>query len=310
MATIAPMAEWKPFTGKGTTPLTHEIICAHTMVGKLMGSWSWANQPGNSYWHFGLGADGRLLQCQPLEYRSAANLEGNDRVIPIETEDGYPDGRTSDAGQVWPAWSGSDVPAWTSAQLDKLVELIAWLCKKYNIPPVLIPDTLPGRRGLAYHRQGIDPWRVSGGEKWSLSTGKVCPGDRRIAQFTAEVIPRVQALVNGDDVTPTDLADILAGVRAETQRLAQYLAKGESNLAFPAATWGTGTTNPELLAAIQHAEAAIPTIGDIDVAALAAAIVAAMPPVPSGGVDQATVEAGVRAVVPEIAAAVIAEIAS
>lgn len=202
MAIIAPMAEWKPFTGKGHTALTHDIVCAHTMVGKLLGSWNWANGAGRSYWHFGLGADGRLLQCQGLEYRSAANLEGNYHVIPIETEDGYPDGKTSNAGQVWAPWSGSNVPAWTTAQINQLVDVITWLCKRFNIPPVLIPDTKPGRRGLAYHRQGIDPWRISGGEKWSLSTGKVCPGDRRLAQFVNIVVPRVAAAVAGTTPQP------------------------------------------------------------------------------------------------------------
>jgi Domain of unknown function (DUF1906) len=53
--------------------------------------------------------------------------------------------------------------------------------------------------------------------------------------------------------------------------------------------------------------AKMPEQPPIDVAALAAAIVAAMPP---GAADQAVVEAGVRAVIPEITSAIIAEIAS
>src|SRR5690606_20246448 len=164
--------------------LRHDVVCVHTMVGTLEGSWNWANQRGNSYWHFGLGGDGRLWQCQDLRYRSAANLDGNGYVIPIETEDMNK--------AFFAPWGGSNVPAWTDAQVDRLVELIAWLCDRYDIPPVLVPDSKPGRRGLAYHRQGIDPWRVPGGDRWSSATGKVCPGDRRIRQFLDVVVPRVQ----------------------------------------------------------------------------------------------------------------------
>jgi len=189
MAIVAPMATWKPFTGKSQKSLTYDLICVHTMVGTLSGSWSWANQSGNPYWHFGLGGDGTLWQCVDLQYRSAANLDGNHHVIPIET---------ADMGTPFPDWSGSDVPAWTTSQIDKLVELIAWLCMRFQIPAVLVPDTKPQRRGLAYHRQGINPWRVEGGELWSNANGKVCPGDRRIAQFEDIVIPRVQQIVSGE----------------------------------------------------------------------------------------------------------------
>lgn len=189
MAIVAPMAEYRQLAGKSRTPLVHDIICVHTMVGTLEGSISWSSRAGGSYWHFGLGGNGRLVQCQDLQFKSAANLNGNWHVIPIETAD------TKEG--IFPSWSGSNVPAWTPAQLDKLVDLIAWLCRRFNIPPVLIPDTRKGRRGIAYHRQGVDPWRVSGGELWSKAYGKVCPGDRRIHQLVNIIIPRVQARLRG-----------------------------------------------------------------------------------------------------------------
>jgi hypothetical protein len=173
-----------------TTKLVHDIVCYHTMVGTLAGSLSWSSNVGQTYWHFGLNAQGTMRQCQDLRFKSAANLNGNWHVIPIETSD-----RNE---SVWPlAW---EPRPWTQAQLDRLVQLTVWLCKRFNIPPVLIPDTKPGRRGLAYHRQGIDPWRVSGGEKWSNSTGKTCPTDPRIAQINNYIIPKVKAAMN---VIPT-----------------------------------------------------------------------------------------------------------
>lgn len=189
MAVVAPMVdEYRQLSGKSTTPLVHDIVCAHTMVGTLEGSISWSSRDGGSYWHFGLGGTGKLVQCQDLRYRSAANLNGNWHVIPIETAD-IKEGVFADTWQD---------PPWTQAQIDKLVELIAWLCVRYNIPPVLIPDTKPGRRGLAYHRQGINPWRVDGGELWSKSDGKTCPA-KRADQFKNEVVPGVRALVLGDE---------------------------------------------------------------------------------------------------------------
>lgn len=181
-----PYSSWHPFGGKSTTALQHDIVCVHTMVGTLAGSWSWANQAGNPYWHYGLNAQGDMWQCQDLAYKSAANLNGNWRVIPIETSD-------IGEGVFASTWQN---PLWTQAQMDRLVDVISWLCVRFGIPPVLIPDTCPGRRGLAYHRQGIVPQLRDGCERWSNANGKQCPADRA-TQFVNLVIPRVRARVLG-----------------------------------------------------------------------------------------------------------------
>lgn len=183
----APMAERRSLgRALSKVPLQHDIICLHTMVGTLEGSYSWSKRPGGTYWHFGISGNGKTIQCQDLRYRSAANLNGNWRVIPIETADTYEG--------IWgPPPSCGRVPAWTAKQIDAIVDLVAWLCARFNIPPVLIPDTKPGRRGIAYHRQGIPPHLVPGGEKWSNAAGKCCPDSARIHQLVTIVIPRVQA---------------------------------------------------------------------------------------------------------------------
>lgn len=190
------IAQHRPLTrSMSRTPLRHDIITVHTMVGTLPGSWSWSNRPGGSYWHFGTSGTGEAWQCQDLRYRSAANLNGNHRVIPIEN---------ADMGPGFGSWNGrcGSVPGFTTAQINKLVQLITWLCRTYNIPPVLIPDTAPGRRGISYHRQGIDPWRKPGTELWSKSRGKCCPDDRRIHQTINVIIPRVQAALRGGPLPP------------------------------------------------------------------------------------------------------------
>lgn len=202
------MADWvptsiaarKPFSRDGGTLWTRDIICLHTMVGSLPGSWSWASSQG-TVWHFGTSGTGECWQCLPLDRRSGANLHGNHRVVAIEN---------ADHGPGFGPWNGQcgHVPPFTPAQLDKLVQLVAWLCVSLNIPPVLIPDTRPGRRGIAYHRQGIDPYRCGSCEMWSRAKGKCCPDNARIHQLVNVIIPRVRAAISGGAVptpgpTPT-----------------------------------------------------------------------------------------------------------
>ena len=273
MAEVAPMAEWRPLTrAMSTTPLDHDVICLHTMVGTLAGSWSWSNRPGGTYWHFGVRSDGVCWQLQDLRFRSAANLEGNPYCIPIETSD-------LNEG-VWPTtWAPRP---WTQKQLDKIVQLVAWLCVRYDIPPVLIPDTKRGRRGIAYHRQGIVPYLVVGGDKWSNADYKTCPTDPRVNQIISYIIPKVQSLVNGDDMTPDDHAQIKAMVQDENRKFAKWLTVGEGNSTFNPATqtWmPTAVHMPKVwteLGKIKGLVAALPTGVDIDEVVLAQTLAPAL----------------------------------
>jgi len=204
-----PKASWEPLGRQTEERMTaHDVICLHTMVGSLAGTDAMfeADGYGGTESHWGTGGAGeQVKQWQDMAFTADANLDGARRVLSIEN---------ADKGPGFPAWSGSDVPGFTKVQMDQLVDLVAWLCSKeahsacpadwtchkVGIPAALIPDSKPGRRGIGYHRQGIDgslpDMRVSGGEKWSESRGKICPGDRRVAQIKAELIPRVQARLN------------------------------------------------------------------------------------------------------------------
>jgi hypothetical protein len=214
MASRYPRAVWSPLGPQTQGRMTaHDILCLHTMVGSLSSTNNYFRQGGFSGTesHYGVGdaTDPRVLQWQDRAYRADANLDGNDRVISVET---------ADTRGEFKAWSGSNVPAWTAWQLRVLAELVAWecsvaahaacpaswACHRSGIPLVLIPDTKPGRRGVGYHRQGVDPWRVSGGEKWSSSRGKVCPGDRRVAQVPA-VIAAAKRIVAGAEIEELDV---------------------------------------------------------------------------------------------------------
>lgn len=190
----------------------YDIICAHTMCGSLSGTEAYFRQDGYGgvESHFGVGADGTVYQWQDTRYRADANYQGNDRVLSIET---------ADKGPGFPAWAGSNVPPWTPAQIDALAHLVAFLCKTHSIPCDLVPNSQPGNRGVAYHRQGIDPWRVPGGQRWSTSVGKTCPGDRRIAQIPGIVAQARSLLGQPEQPIPAPAGGIYCRFGDRTDRV-------------------------------------------------------------------------------------------
>lgn len=208
MASEYPEAIFRPL-GKQTQPpmKAHDIICLHTMVGYLSSTDIMFKRSGygGTESHFGIGGkwgadkdkgyDGKVFQWQDLDYSADANYQGNPRIISIETADNAPQ-------------SARNLAPWTPKQLDAIARLVAWLCKKYSIPPIVVRDSKPGRRGIAYHRQGCEHgdgvgshpgWLVQGGERWSTARGKECPGNERIKQISSIIIPRVQDILTGDD---------------------------------------------------------------------------------------------------------------
>jgi hypothetical protein len=164
----------------------YDVVCVHTIVG---------NPPAHAA-HFSTRADGHIFQSRDTAYRSAANYRGNHRVIAIENDDHGPE------YGVWNTRDGHAVPRFTVAQVEAVAQICAWAHRTHGVPLVLCPNSLPTSRGIAYHRQGIDGnWtgyayggRVTGGELWSESGGKVCPGDRRIRQLIEEIIPRAREI--------------------------------------------------------------------------------------------------------------------
>ncbi|MBN3496387.1 IPT/TIG domain-containing protein [Arthrobacter pascens] len=192
---LYPFAEWRPLAAgdPGSRLAAHDVVCLHTMAGFLTGTEAMFRDKGwaGTESHFGIGGpadldkDGVIYQWVDTDFQADANLQGNARLISIETSDG-----------------GNETTPWSQAQLDAIIALVLWCCREYSIPAELIPDSAQGRRGIGYHRQGIDPWRVTNGEKWSNATGKVCPGQVRITQLIDNIIPRVQQELSGRP-TPT-----------------------------------------------------------------------------------------------------------
>jgi hypothetical protein len=189
-------AQWLGEHSPGRPMERYDVVCIHTIVG-----FAPAHQA-----HFSTTNKGKILQSRDTKFRSAANLDGNHRVIAIENED-----------------AALDIPL-SGEQVEACAKILAWAHKVHGVPLQLCPDSKPGSRGLAYHRQGIDgnfgvpgarfPGRVAGGEHWSESFGKICPRDKRIEQLPA-ILKRAKELVNGDDMTPEDFTKIRAIVREE-----------------------------------------------------------------------------------------------
>lgn len=184
-----PYSSWLGEHGS-TAMARYDIVCVHTIVGYA---------PAHAA-HFSTRADGWIGQSRDTSLRSAANLNGNHRIIAIENED------HGGAFGGWNTGDGRAVPGFTAAQMESIAHILLFCHKAHGIPLVPCPDSRPGSRGIAYHRQGCDgnfagyayPGRVSGGELWSSAGGKVCPGDRRISQLLNIIIPRARVLAGLD----------------------------------------------------------------------------------------------------------------
>ena len=204
-----PGAAQKPLSTKQTEPAmrAHDIICIHTMVGYLSSTYSMFKKDGftGTESHFGVGGiwggdkaahyDGKVWQFQDTKYEADANLDGNWHVLSIETADNAPQ-------------NARDLAGFTDNQIASLIDLCVWLCKAYDIPPVMVPDSKQGRRGIAVHRQGIEHsdgvgshpgWLVHGGERWSSKLGKECPGDKKIDQVRNIIVPAVKEILTGTE---------------------------------------------------------------------------------------------------------------
>ena len=169
-----------------TRMTTPRRLILHTAVSDQTSLFSYFNVRGRATSHFYVAHDGTVEQYIDTDYHSTANLDGNRDSITVESQD---------RGGPFPAWdaNGGDVPAWTVEQVEALAALAVWAHEVHGLSLRALASARPGTRGIGYHRQGIDPWRIDGGESWSEATGKVCPGDRRIAQIP-HIITRAKIL--------------------------------------------------------------------------------------------------------------------
>lgn len=182
-----PVTRYKPGGSSHRESPGQRRVILHTAVTNAESLFSSMNKDGTPTSHFYVSREGVVEQYIDTDVRSTANLEGNHDCLTIETWDGF--------GKIWR--DGDPVPPWNDDQVAALVDLVAWLCQTHDIPVQQLKSSMAGTRGIGWHRQGIDGnfprgllgGRVRGGEEWSSSGGKVCPGDARIRQVVKEIIP-------------------------------------------------------------------------------------------------------------------------
>lgn len=131
--------------------------------------------------------DGGIVQQIDTDFKGGHSYQGNKTLLGVETQGGVHDPNNE---------------PWTAAQCEANAKVAAWAHVTRGIPLKLMENSRPTSTGIGYHRQGIDgnfgPYRfkgrVSGGELWSHSFGKICPGDAKIAQIPG-IIARARELV-------------------------------------------------------------------------------------------------------------------
>ena len=162
-------------------------VCLHVAVSEaasLYGFFSGAKVCS----HFYVRKDGTIEQYVSTAYQAPANGAGNSSLISVETQGGV---------------RNANSEPWTPAQREALAKISAWASKTHRIPLIAMPNSKRTSVGIGYHRLGVDPYRVSGGEKWSSAYGKICPGAGKIAQIPSIVTRARQLQGDGPSLPDT-----------------------------------------------------------------------------------------------------------
>jgi hypothetical protein len=185
--------------GPNDPPIHARIAVIHTMAGWIEGAEARFRDGSGVEAHFGVALDGRVWQWRDTLYQADAQAGGNDYCISVETEDG-----------------GQPETRWTPAQFDRLVELVAWLGIEHAIPMRLVTST--DERGIGYHRQ-FATWNPN---------AHSCPGDVRLAQLTAELLPTLQGadMALSDD----DKTWIIDRLKESERRTARWVDHGDDQV--------------------------------------------------------------------------------
>jgi hypothetical protein len=165
-----PKAIKKPITRHDTPMSRYRGICNHVAASEGTSLFGYFNQDGNPTSHFYVRRTGVVEQYVDTRFQAPAQLQGNPSLISIETQGGANE-------------ATANTEAWTAEQVQALAELHAWIHVTHGIPLVLMKDSKPATVGVGYHKLGVNPWRVDGGELWSKYAGKICPGTKKISQI-------------------------------------------------------------------------------------------------------------------------------
>jgi hypothetical protein len=174
-----PGAVWRPIPvaasrakrSKGRGVIFHVAVSESK---SLFGYFSTASSDS----HFYVAKDGTIEQYVDTDLVAYANGAANATMISVETQGGM---------------ANADVEPWTEPQLVSCARVAAWANEIDGCPLQVMPNSLASSKGIGWHKLGVRPYVVAGGEVWSATYGKICPGKGKIAQIQ-DVVLRAQRL--------------------------------------------------------------------------------------------------------------------
>lgn len=214
-----PGAVWRPIPANVGPRRTIKVNACifHVDAGNATTLFGWFSNPSaNASSHFYVTKAGKIEQYMDTDYVAWTSRDGSRRSIGVETQ-------------------GRDGEPWTAAQVEGCAKIAAWVHRTYGVPLRLMENSRSTTAGLGWHRLGIDGQfpalpsilagrqQRGGGELWSGSRGKSCPGSDRIRQMP-EVLKRAKALA-GQGSTPPPEPTTTTTTR--TVRVLQIGSKGE-----------------------------------------------------------------------------------
>ena len=256
MQLLYPRAQYRPL-GTQTEPSigVPRVLIWHTMSGYLGGTESMFRADGYSGTEstFGLGGrydpsglDGVLWQWQTLDHQADAQMSGNTYATSIECSDGARDGEP-----------------FTAKQIESSIALGVWWCQQTGRPATRA--TSWDGYGFGYH---------SLFRQWNPDSHD-CPGDARVAQLVNIIWPGIRARLAGGKNIMTTLDD--GDIQKIQQGILYYPltigAEKLNPLTLITRLYGASTREAAEFAEVLAAVAA----GEVDVSALADAIVAKLP---------------------------------
>lgn len=228
-----PGADWLPISRNFTDRKRARTdgIVLHSAASDASSLRGFFNRAGvNASSHLYVTKAGRVEQYVDLDKIAWTSGAGNARTIGIETE-GVTGARPNEP--------------FTDAQIKALVEVLAWLARRYDVPVRAMQSSRSTERGIGWHRLGVrgnfpalpSPLagitQRGGGESWS-GVVKTCPGDARILQIVEEggIIEQVAALVDED----------ASGVKDDEGKVTKPSGTGSASRLVVDGLWGKATT--------------------------------------------------------------------
>lgn len=243
-------AIWRPLSRNVDGALAaHDAVILHTDAGDARSLYGWfetgkypSGAPCADSSHFYVAKDGSVEQYADTSRRTRTSGAANRRSIGVETQ-------------------GLGTEPWTKPQAEAIAQLLAWCHKTHGIPLRAMTSSRTGEKGVGWHRLGIDGnfpslpnalagrGQRGGGEVWSKSRGKACPGDDRIQQVPG-IIARAQALAGAQDASAPTSSSKPAPATKPTGTTDAVRAWQEALEVAADGSWGPATDARSLLMAV------------------------------------------------------------